>query len=331
MTDDATDQDQSSDESLPTVLLALAANLAVALLKLAAGLLSGSGALLSEAAHSLGDTSTELLLLTALNRSGQQADRRHPFGYGKERYFWSLLAAMGIFISGAIFSIYEGVHTITDDPGQKMAWINYAVLALSACLEGASLRQGLHQASAAARQRNRGLGSYVRDPEDPTVKSVVLEDSAALVGIALAAGGVGLHQLTGSAVWDGAASIAIGLLLIVTSGALARTCRSLLVGQQADPRLLRDIEMRLEQEPEVDDVVDLLSMMMGPGTVLLCARIDFVDCVDAGDLERACVRIDESLRAEFPELGEIFLEPVPRSDSATRERVMRRYGRLLAD
>jgi cation diffusion facilitator family transporter len=322
---------EGADESLLTVLLALAANLTVAVLKLIAGLLSGSGALLSEAAHSLGDTSTELLLLTALNRSGQQADRRHPFGYGKERYFWSLLAAMAIFLSGAVFSVYEGIRTISESPEQKMAWLNYVVLALAAVLEGASLRQGVKQAGEAARRSNRGLRSYVRDPEDPTVKSVVLEDSAALVGLALAAAGVALHQLTGSAVYDGVASILIGLLLVVTSGALARTCRSLLVGQQADLGLIRRIEARLEEQPEVDDVVDILTMMLGPGTVLLCARVDFVDTFTAADLEKACVRIDDTLRAEFNELQEIFLEPVPRLDSSTRDRVMQRYGRLLTE
>jgi cation diffusion facilitator family transporter len=323
--------DQVSDESVGTVLLALGANAGVAVLKLAAGLLSGSGALLSEAAHSFGDTSTEVLLLTALRRSGQAADAQHPFGYGKERYFWSLLAAVAIFISGAIFSIYEGLHTISESPSQRMAWLNYVVLACSAVLEGASLRKGLRQAGGAAAHQRRGLRSYLRNPEDPTVKSVVLEDSAALIGLTLAAIGVGLHQLTGSAVYDGAASIAIGLLLVASSGALAQSCKSLLIGRQADPRLMRAIEARIEEQPEVDDLVDMLTMMIGTGQVLLCARVDFVDTFTAGDLERACVRIDEMLRAEFEELGEIFLEPVPRTDAVTRERVLRRYGRVLAD
>jgi cation diffusion facilitator family transporter len=321
----------SGEESRLTVLLALAANLLVAVLKLIAGLLSGSGALLSEAAHSFGDTSTELFLLTALRRSGRDADRQHPFGYGKERYFWSLLAAMAIFISGAVFSVYEGVRTIVSAPEQRMAWINYVVLAIAAVLEGTSLRQGLRQARGAARRQRRTLADYVRNPEDPTVKSVVLEDSVALIGLALAAAGVALHQLTGSAVYDGLASIAIGILLILASATLAQTCRSLLVGQQADPRLMRAIEARLEEQPEVDDVVDMLTMVIGTGSVLLCARVDFIDTFSAADLEKACVRIDESWRAEFPALGEIFLEPVPRLDPGTRDRVMRRYGNLLTD
>jgi divalent metal cation (Fe/Co/Zn/Cd) transporter len=223
------------------------------------------------------------------------------------------------------------VHTIVSDPDQRMAWLNYLVLAIAAGLEGTSLRQGLRQARGAARRSRRTLADYVRNPEDPTVKSVVLEDSVALIGLALAAAGVALQQLTGLAVYDGLASIAIGLLLVLASAALAQTCRSLLVGQQADPRLMRAIEARLEEQPEVDDVVDMLTMVVGTGSVLLCARVDFIDTFSAADLERACVRIDESLRAEFSALGEIFLEPVPRLDPGTRDRVLRRYGNLLTD
>ena len=195
-----------------TVLLALAANAGVGLLKLAAGLITGSGALLSEAAHSAGDSSTELLLLTALRRSDRPADRVHPFGYGKERYFWSLLAAVTILISG------RGVLDLPGPPhhpgrGREPAdklWINYPVLAIAFVLEGISFRQAIGQVRGAARSGRRSVRSYVRDPDDPTVKSVVLEDSAALIGLVLAGAGVGLHQLTGSAFWDGPASLAIG-------------------------------------------------------------------------------------------------------------------------
>jgi cation diffusion facilitator family transporter len=296
-----------------------------------AGLLSGSGALLSEAAHSAGDSSTELLLLLALRRSERPADRRHPFGYGKERYFWSLMAAMAIFTSGALFSLYEGVHTIIEQPEQKWAGLNYAVLVVAAVLEGASLRQGLRQAQGGARRRSRSLAAHIHDPDDPTVKSVVVEDTAALIGLALAAIGVALHQITGSATYDGAAAIAIGLLLIVASFALARSCRDLLVGRQADLVLVRAIRARVEEQPEVVDLVDVLTMMVGVNSVLLCARVDFVDQLTAQQLEHACRRIDHDLREEFPILGEIFIEPVSRSDPEMRARVENRYGMVIAD
>jgi cation diffusion facilitator family transporter len=322
--------DEPEDSAL-TVWLALAANASVAVLKLVAGLVTGSGALLSESAHSAGDTVTELLLLTALRRSDRAPDRRHPFGYGKERYFWSLLAAMAIFISGAMFSVYQGIHTILVAPQQSRPWVNYLVLVAAAGLEGASLRQGMRQARAGAARRERSVSAHVRDPDDPTVKSVVVEDAAALIGLALAAAGVSLHELTGSATYDGAASIAIGVLLVGASFALAQTCKSLLVGQQADPSMLQAIEASLESQAEVADVVDLLTMRLGVGVVLLCVKLDFVDSVSVAELERACVRIESDLREEFAELAEIFLVPVPRSDPATRARVLKRYGVVIAD
>ncbi len=171
---------EESGESTVTVLLALGANVGVGLLKLAAGLVTGSGALLSEAAHSAGDSTTELLLLTALRRSQRPADRVHPFGYGKERYFWSLLAAVTILVSGAAFSIFQGLHTIFGSgEGTERIWINYPVLAIAFVLEGISFRQAVQQAKGAAKRGKRSVRSYIRDPEDPTVKSVVLEDSAA--------------------------------------------------------------------------------------------------------------------------------------------------------
>ena len=315
-----------------TVLLALAANIGVGLLKLAAGLLTGSAALLSEAAHSAGDCTTEIMLLVALQRSERPADRMHPFGYGKERYFWSLIAAGAIFVSGAAFSVYEGLHTILGGgEGGTSLWINYPVLALAAVLEGTSFTQAIRQVRSTARSSRRSLPSVVLEPDDPTTNSVALEDSTALIGLVVAALGVGLHQLTGSSVYDGIASLIIGALLLVVAFVLARACEGLLIGRQADVRLLRTIEQRLEQQDEIVDLVDVLTMLIGAERVLLCIRADFVDSLTAGEVERACMRIDESLREEFPLLAEIFIQPVPREDRGLRDRVLARYGRALAD
>ncbi len=324
--------DQEQSESVVTVLLALAANLGVALLKLIAGLVSGSGALLSEAAHSLGDSTTEVLLLVAVRRSGKPADRAHPFGYGKERYFWSLLAAVAIFVSGSAFSLYQGLRTILGPPEEtRLIWINYAVLALAFVLESVSFRNAAGRARDSLRRRRQSVPDFVRDPDDPTVNSVMLEDSTALVGIVVAAVGVGLHQLTGNKVWDGIASLVIGLLLLVAAWLLGRANEGLLIGRQADPALLRAIHERIEGEPEIDDLVDLLTMRTGTNRILVCARVDFVNAVTAGELEEACVRIDQQLRAEFDELDEIFIQPVSRDDADIRERVRSRYGVALAD
>lgn len=325
--------ESTQDEGTLTVLLALGANLVVGVLKLVAGLISGSSALLSEAAHSVGDSTTEVLLLVALRRSDRPADSRHPFGYGKERYFWSLLAAGAIFVSGAAFSIYEGLHTVLGGGAEStdMLWINYPVLALVAAFEGTSFLQAIRRARTQARKSRKTLRGLLRDPEDPTVNSVAMEDSAALVGILIAGIGVVLHQLTGDAVYDGIASMLIGVLLLIVAFLLARATGDLLIGKQANIQLLRDVEQFLESEAEIVDVVDVLSMLVGTGSVLLCVRADFADQVSSGDIEAACMRIDTDLRERFHELSEVFIQPVSRGDPRVEDRVQARYGRSLSD
>jgi cation diffusion facilitator family transporter len=312
-----------------TVLVALAANLGVAAVKAAAGMVTGSAALLSEAAHSLSDTVTEVLLLAAVRRSRRPADRRHPFGYGQERYFWSLLAAMGILVSGATFSFYEGLRTLTGraQPPTR-PWIGYLVLGLSAALEGASFAQGVRRTRSEATIDRSTLLGYLRDPRDPTVKSVVLEDSAAMIGIGLAFLGILLHHVTGHAAWDGAAALAIGALLVAVAFELARTNMGLLIDQQAPRAMVQAIWRWLAAQPEVDAVVDVLTMMVGIDRILLCARLDFRDTLSAAELETACARFDSMLREEFPDLDEVFLTPVPRDDPYLRLRVRSRYGEL---
>ncbi|CAL9665451.1 Manganese efflux system protein MneP [Actinosynnema sp. ALI-1.44] len=317
-------------ESTLTVLLALAVNLAIAVMKAVAGVITGSAALLAEAGHSVADTFTEGLLLTALRRSTRPADRRHPFGYGKDRYFWSLLAAVSIFVSGAVFAFYEGFSTVFGEPTEQTSvGVGYAVLAIAFALESVSWAQAVRQVRREARAEGRSMLAFLRMSDDPTVKTVFMEDSAALVGLLLAFAGLGLHHLTGSSVWDGVASLLIGLLLAVAAFVLAATNRGLLIGRQADPKLVRAVWAYLRDVPEVEQVVDLLTMAVGTDRVLLCARLDFDDALGAAELERACVRIDAELRTRWPDLDEVFLEPVPRTDPDLRSRVLARYGNLL--
>jgi cation diffusion facilitator family transporter len=323
----AEDTQGGGGESTFTVLVALAANAAIGVMKLVAGLLTGSAAMLAEAAHSVADTATEGLLLTALRRSEKPADRRHPFGYGKERFFWALIAAVSIFVSGAVFAVYEGISTMVGEgEEQTLIWVAYAVLGGSFLLEGFSWLQALRQARKEAVAHDQSFGAFLRTTDDPTVKTVFFEDSAALIGLVLALAGVGLHQLTGSSFWDGLASLLIGLLLSGVAYILGRTNKGLLIGRQADQRLVFAVRDRLAERPEVDQVVDLLTMMLGTDRVLVCARLDFDDALGAADVERACVEIDTALREEWSDLDEIFLEPVPRSDPGMRSRVLERYG-----
>ncbi|RZQ65170.1 cation diffusion facilitator family transporter [Amycolatopsis suaedae] len=319
-----------SGESTLTVLLAGGVNLVIAVGKAVAGLVTGSSAMLSEAAHSVADTITEILLLTALRRSGRPADRIHPFGYGKERYFWALLAAVSIFASGAMFAFYQGFTTIFgEETEQTDPLVGYLVLVVAFALESVSWAQAVRQVVGEAREEGRTVREHLRLLDDPAPKTVLFEDSAALVGILLAFAGLGLHQLTGSSLWDGLASVAIGVLLAGVAYLLGRTNRDLLIGRQADPDLIGGVRSHLLAAPEVDALVDLQTMLLGTDQVLVCARIDFDDKLTAGDLERVCVRLANELRERDTDISEVFLEPVPRTDPALREEVLRRYGRLL--
>jgi divalent metal cation (Fe/Co/Zn/Cd) transporter len=197
--------------------------------------------------------------------------------------------------------------------------------------EGASFLQAIRRARTQAARSRKSLRGLLRDPEDPTVNSIAMEDSAALVGIVIAAIGVGLHQVTGSGVYDGIASLCIGVLLLFVAFVLARSTGDLLIGKQASVTLLREIEGFLEDEAEIIDVVDVLSMVVGAGSVLLCVRADFADEVSSGDIEQACMRIDTDLRNRFNELSEVFIQPVSRGDPRVEERVEARYGRILSD
>ncbi len=311
-----------------TVLLALAANLGIALAKTVAAILTGSASMAAEAGHSFADTINELLLLTALRRSRRPADRRHPFGHGNERYFWSLLVAVCIFGMGALFAFLQGVGALLGKGGESTdALVGYGVLFVSAILESISWAQAYRETRSHARERNQGFVEFLRTTDDPTAKSVLFEDSAALVGIVLAALGLFTHQLTGSSVGDGIASLLIGLTLSLVAFLLGRTNRELLIGRQARPEVLEGIRSVLDGASEVEELVDLMTMNVGTDQLLVCARLDFDDSLGAADVERACVRLDGELHEKYGEVYEVFLEPVPRDDVGLRERVMARYGR----
>lgn len=303
---------EQKSESKLTVLVALGANFLIAVLKLIAGVITGSAAMLAEAAHSVADTLTEALLLTALRRSARPADRAHPFGYGKERYFWSLMAAVSIFTSGALFAFYEGFRAIFgEEREQSSPIVGYVVLGLAFVLEGISFLRAVRQVRAEAAAEGRTVSRYLRLIDDPTVKTVFFEDSAALIGILLAFGGLAMHDVTGSSMWDGLASVLIGVLLAGVAYLLGRTNLGLLIGRQADPAIVRGAREMLASAPEVDVVVDLLTMVTGTDQVLLCARLDFAENLTSTDLELTCVRLSAELRDRYPDLDEIFLEPVP--------------------
>ncbi|WP_119727089.1 cation diffusion facilitator family transporter [Thermomonospora amylolytica] len=298
-----------SAETRKTVLAAGAANIAIAVTKLAAGLIAGSSAMLAEAAHSLADTLNQGFLLASLGRSERPADRRHPFGYGKERYFWSLIAAVGIFVAGACYSIFEGVGEIVSPGEHGDATVAFIVLGFAFLFEGLSLLRATHQVRREARERRRSTLEHVRRTPDTTLKAAVLEDGTAVIGLTLAAGGLTLREVTGSSVWDGAASIAIGVLLVGVAWTLGRSSMDLLIGQAVDRETLLRIRAEIAGTPGVVSVLELLTMHLGPDELLVAAKVAFADEISADQAEDIADGIDARLRERLPIVRHVFLDP----------------------
>jgi cation diffusion facilitator family transporter len=301
-----------STETRGTVLVALLANIAVAIAKSIGGVVSGSSALMSEAAHSLADTLNEVFLLLSLSRADRPADRDHPFGHGKERFFWSLLAAVGIFVSGAGYSAYQGVSALTEHhsvTSTREFVVVYAVLGMSLVLEGISLRQAVAQVRSEASAARRTPLAYVRRSPDPTVKTVASEDTVAVTGVLVALAGTALHQLTGDALWDGTASLVIAALLTYVAFLLGRDTKSLLIGEAADPSVRLTAFDVLDGRTEVVAIKQMLTMQLGPSSVLVAARVQFEDSLPARELARICDEIESEMRRRMPQLQQVFLTP----------------------
>ncbi|MCW2741712.1 MAG: Cation diffusion facilitator family transporter [Blastococcus sp.] len=298
-------------ESTGTVIVAGLANLAIAIAKLVGGLISHSSAMMSEAAHSLADTVTEVFLFVALKRGNRAPDPKHPFGYGRETYFWAFIASLATFGLGAGFSIWQGVTTIIEGEEQGDPLISYIVLAVAFLLEGASWLKALKQVRGAARKWDVTPGEYLSRTTDTTVKAVTFEDSAALVGLVLAASGLGLEQVTGDPVWDGLSAIVIGVLLIVVATVLARANVSLLIGQSVSPRIQAELRAEIAALDHVVDVPFLLTSVIGPAQLLVAAKVDFDDDVSAADIERAADEAERRLVARHEGVRYVFLDPTP--------------------
>ncbi|MGW3591136.1 cation diffusion facilitator family transporter [Streptomyces fungicidicus] len=296
-----------------TVLVALAANLVIAVAKAVGGLLAASPALLSEAAHSVADSMNEVFLLAALRRSRRPADRRHPFGYGKERFFWSLLAAVGIFVMGGCFSFYQGVEALRNGGDEKLSGYVAGLIVLGVALlaEGGSLLRALYQI--------RRQGGRLSEMRDPALRTVVAEDGTAVLGVTLAIVGMALHMITGQVVWEASASLAIGALLVYVAYRLGREARDQLIGEAADSEASDRIRELLRTQPEIDSVEALLTMKTGLDTALVAARVDLVPGIESERLEEVAVRIKRSIARQVPEADQIFLDVTERGSPEARE------------
>lgn len=306
---------RDAGESRGTVLVALAANASIAVTKLAGGLVSGSTALLAEAAHSLADTANQGFLLASVKLSQREPSEQRPFGHGEQRFLWTFIAALGMFVAGAVFAVGYGVMEIVrggeSSDGFLVAWVT---LAIAGAAEGVSWLKALRQTRREAREAGRSLWRFTRETRDPSVKMVLFEDSAALVGTAIAAAGVGLHQITGRPLWDSGAAIVIGGVLIGVAIWMARDVARLLVGTAALPDERRAIERVIEEHDDVVCVSELLTMVLGPNALLVAARVNLRDDVDAGRIERTSTALAAAVREAVPDATEVFLDATPGRD-----------------
>ncbi|RNI24889.1 cation diffusion facilitator family transporter [Flexivirga caeni] len=265
---------ESTGESSLTVVIALAANLLVAIAKTIAALITASASLVAEAAHSWADTGNEVFLLIADKRSRKPADPRHPFGFGREAYVWSLFAALGLFVAGAAVSIWHGVQELIHPEAASDFLIGYIVLAISFVLEGVSFLQSVRQARAEARHYDRELLEHVLATSDPTLRAVFAEDAAALTGLVLAAAGLGLHQITGSPTPDSVGSILVGCVLAVVAVILIRRNIGFLVGEEVSADVRAAALRSLLAQHEVARVTYLRLEFVGPRRVYLVGDVD---------------------------------------------------------
>jgi cation diffusion facilitator family transporter len=274
----------SGGESTTTVVVALCANVAIAVAKTVVALVTGSASMFAESAHSWADTGNEVLLLVADRRSRRVADPTHPLGYGREAYVWSLLAALGLFTAGAVVSVWNGVTRLLE-AGEKASYTwAYAVLAVAFVLEGISFMRAYRQTRREAQSLHRDVLEHALATSDPTLRAVFAEDSAALVGLVIAAIGIYLHQVTGHVAYDAVGSILVGLLLGVVAVVLINRNRRFLTGQESDSRAREGALKRLKEMPEINRVTYLRLEFIGPRQLLLVANVDL-----AGELPETSV------------------------------------------
>lgn len=297
--------------SRKVIFAALAGNSLIAATKFIAAFMTGSSAMLTEGIHSVVDTGNQALLLHGLKRARKPADEQFPFGHGKEVYFWSFIVAILIFAVGAGISIYEGIRHVLHPGAIGDPTVNYVVLGLAMVFEGAAWYFAFIEFT-----RTKGKWGYVEAVQrgkDPTLFVVLFEDSAAMLGLLVAFAGVALTEITGLGLFDGMASIVIGMILGGTAVWLAYETKGLLIGESANPQVVAGIREIVSSSPEVLHVNEVLTLHMGPDFILLNLGVEFTDEARAPDLEEAVRHIEGNIKDAYPEVKRIFIEAEDRS------------------
>ena len=292
---------------MKAVLAALVANLGIAITKFIAFLLTGSASMLAESVHSVADTGNEVLLLVGRGRSNRPRSDDHPFGFGRERYFYGFVVSVMLFTVGAAFSIYDGIHKVITPEEIHDSLIAFIVLGASMVLEAFSLRTAIREANEV--RGDRSWGTFIRRTKSPELPVVLLEDTAALIGLLFAFAGVGLSVGTGNGRWDGVGSLGIGVLLATAAAILAMEMKSLLIGESASGDVQRRIVVALEDGPELVQVIHLRTVHIGPDSVLVTAKVAVRESDSAAQLTAGINAAEERVRAAVPIAQTIYLEP----------------------
>ena len=289
------------------IVAALLANLGIAVTKFIAWFFSGSSSMLAEGVHSLADSGNQLLLLLGGRRSRRKADELHPFGYGRERYVYAFIVSIVLFSVGGLFSLYEGIDKLQHPHPLENVWLPFLVLGIAIVLESFSLRTAVRESNHL--RGKEGWVRFIRHAKQPELPVVLLEDLAALVGLAFALIGVGLTVLTGDPIWDGIGTIFIGVLLVLVAIVLGIETKSLLVGEGASPADTVTIRDLLNAHPKVEAVIHMKTLYLGPDELLVAAKLAFPRTTKAVDLAAAIDEVEASVRAAVPQARVIYLEP----------------------
>jgi cation diffusion facilitator family transporter len=297
----------STEGGTRAVIAALLANTGIAVTKFAAAAISGSASMLAEGVHSLADAGNQVLLLVGGRRSKKEADEEHPFGYGRERYVFAFVVAIILFSVGGMFSLYEGIHKLEAHEELNLPWIPLVVLAVAMVLEGLSLRTALIEAKKA--RGGESLFSFIRHAKQPELPVILLEDIAALVGLALAFCGVGLSLLTGNVIWDAIGTIAIGVLLVTVAVVLGIETQSLLVGEGANPRDVARIRQAFVDHPKVEAIIHMKTLYLGPDELMVAAKIAVPKTTMATEIANIINEVEVAVREAVPVARVIYIEP----------------------
>ena len=297
----------STEGGKKAVIAALMANVGIAISKFIAFFFTGSSSMLSEAIHSVADSSNQVLLLVGNKRSQKPADEKHPFGYGRRRFVYGFIVAVVLFLIGGLFSLYEGLHKWQDPEPLNDWWIAVLVLVVAIGLETVSFRTALREANKS--RGKRSLAKFVKDSRQPELPVILLEDAGALLGLVFALVGVGMAVITGDGRWDAVGAMAVGILLVVIAIFLAMEMATMLVGESALPEEVAAIRAALESAPLVERVIHLRTVHMGPDELLVAAKIAISQSETAAGIAAGINEAERALRAAVPTALYVFIEP----------------------